>query len=318
MDSIIFMTPIFKDYIWGGNKLKNKLNKNSQFNKIAESWEISANKNGNCRILNKEYKGKTLNELFNNKKIKCEVFGKKCEHMEEFPLLIKFIDAKENLSIQVHPDDDYAHKIGQRQGKNELWYIIDCEEDSQIISGLKENIKKEDLKEIIESNTIKNYLNYINVEKGNSIYIEAGTIHAILKGNLICEIQQNCDITYRVYDWDRSDQKGNTRMLHKKEALEVIKPYLKSNKKNASSTEVVENLTKNEYFITDKIKCVERFKDTSSDESFFAINIVKGQGIIRFNKMETNIKMGDSFIIPATLGDYEILGDIELLKSYIS
>lgn len=318
MNSIIFMEPIYKDYIWGGNKLKTKLNKNTPYDKTAESWEISANKNGNCQILNEEYNNKTLYDLFNDKEIKKEIFGTKCLNLNEFPILIKYIDAKDDLSIQVHPDDNYAHKNGEKHGKNELWYIMDCEENSQIINGFKNDIVHSELKKSIEDNTIKNHLNYSRIKKGDSIYIEAGTVHAILKNNLICEIQQNCDITYRVYDWDRVDKNGEKRILHKKEALDVIKTHLKSIIKNSSNNELIQNLIKNEYFVTDKINCNDKFKDISNKETFYAINVVKGEGVIKFNNKEIKIKLGDSFIIPASLGSYEILGKIELLKSYVS
>lgn len=317
MHKLIFMNPVYKDYIWGGDKLNLKLNKNSPYLKTAESWEISANKNGNCKILNKEYKGKTLADLFNDFKIKNQIFGTNCEKMKTFPILIKFIDAKDDLSIQVHPDDEYANKIGENNGKNEIWYIIDCNENSQIIAGLNKKVNSEELKEVIDNEKIKSYLNYIDIKKGDSIYIEAGTIHAILKNNLICEIQQNCDITYRVYDWDRQNEDGTTRQLHKQEAFETIKPNNNVVVTHINSNECIKNLVQNEYFITDKINCQEKFKDFSNKRSFYAINIVKGRGSVKTEYEEAKIKQGDSFIIPANLGYYEIFGQLEFLKTYI-
>ena len=318
MDSIIFMEPVYKDYIWGGERIKKILNKDSPYNNTAESWEISANENGACKIKNREYKNKTLMELFENQKIKQEIFGKKCKSMNSFPLLIKYIDAKNDLSIQVHPDDKYAKQIGKTNGKNELWYIMDNKKNSQIIGGLNKNIDKKELEKIITNNEIKKYLNYINVKKGDSIYVEAGTIHAILKNNLICEIQQNSDITYRVYDWERVDKNGKPRQLHKEEAIKTIKINNIPIVKHTDNKKEVQNIVKNKYFTTDKIKCTTVFKDESSEESFYAINVVSGNGIIKTNKEEAEIKIGDSFLIPATLGGYEIFGNVEILKSYIS
>ena len=318
MNNVIFMKPVYKDYIWGGNKLVTNLNKNSHYDKTAESWEISANENGLCEILNQEFAGQTLADLFNNHSLRNEIFGLKCKNMNVFPLLIKFIDANENLSIQVHPDDDYAHSIGKTCGKNELWYIMDCSQDTQIIAGLSKKMPLQELHDSIYNNTLKNYLNYINVQKGDSIYVEAGTIHAILKNNLICEIQQNCDITYRVYDWDRQCNNSTARPLHKKESAETIKPDNKPIVKHTNSSSPIQNLVQNSFFSVDKITVNGSYDDSSSPNSFYAMNVVGGDGYIKTSNAVFNLKNGDSFIIPATLGKFEIAGKIELLKSYIS
>ena len=318
MKEIIFMEPIFKDYIWGGTKLKEKLNKNTPYERTAESWEISANSNGNCKILNETYKGKTLADLFNSVEHKENIFGTKCLNMKEFPLLIKFIDAKDNLSIQVHPDDEYAQTIGLPNGKNEMWYIVDCEENSQIIGGLNKKLTDEELKDTIQNNDIKKYLNYIDVKKGDSIYIPAGTLHAILKNNFICEIQQNSDTTYRVYDWDRVDKNGIGRQLHKKEAIETIKTDIVPNIKHTDNNEEVnQKIVDNEYFEVYKINCMNKFEDYSDKSTFYTINVVNGNGIIKTEEQQIEIKTGDSFIIPAILGKYTIKGNIEFLKTNI-
>jgi len=317
MKNLIFMEPVYKDYIWGGKKLKEQLNKNTPYDKTAESWEISANSNGNCKISNKEYKNKTLADLFNDKTAKVGIFGKKCIDINEFPLMIKFIDAKDNLSIQVHPDDEYAQSIGLPNGKNEMWYIMDCEKDTQIVGGLRERLDSKQLKEAIDNNQIKDYLNYIDVKKGDSIYIQAGTTHAILKNNLICEIQQNSDTTYRVYDWDRVDKNGIGRQLHKKEALETIKTDIIPEIKHTDNEELYQNIVKNKYFEVYKINCKQAFEDYSNEESFYTMNVVNGSGTIETETQKIEIKTGDSFIIPASLGKYKISGNIEVLKSYI-
>lgn len=314
---IIFMKPIYKDYIWGGEKLKKELNKYTPYENTAESWEISANENGICEITNEEYEGTTLKDLFNDNKIKEKIFGTRCCDMKEFPLLIKLIDARDNLSIQVHPDDQYAHSIGANNGKNEMWYIMDCDKDSQIVGGLNKKLTNKDLKEIVENNQIKSYLNYINVKKGDSIYIPAGTLHAILKNNLICEIQQNCDITYRVYDWDRVDKKGKTRELHKKQAIDTIKPEIIPEVVHSEDEKIVQNVVKNQYFQVDKINCIDNYEDVSDIDTFYAISVVEGQGIIETENQNIKIKKGDNFIIPATLGKYRINGKIELLKTQV-
>ena len=267
MSNIIFMKPVYKDYIWGGNKIKDELKKDTPLKKTAESWEISANKNGDCEILNEEYTGKTLSELFSNSKIKEEIFGTKCTNLEEFPLLIKFIDAKDNLSIQVHPDDKYAqNKLSQPYGKNEMWYIMDCDEGAQLIGGMTEKLSKEELKDVVENNKIKDYLNYVDVKKGDSIYIAAGTLHAILKNNLICKIQQNSDVTYRVYDWDRIGKDGNPRQLHKQQAIETIKPEIIPEVIHQNDNKEIQTIAENKYFKVDKINCTDKFEDESLKE----------------------------------------------------
>ena len=200
----IFLEPAFKDYIWGGQKLRNIFGKKVLNEECtAESWEVSTNENGESTIINGAYKGKKLTELFNNMDLREEIFGTKCINLDKFPLLIKFIDANSSLSVQVHPDNEYAMKNENSQGKTEMWYILDCESDAQIICGVKSGITKENLKECINSNKIAECLNYVDVKKGDCIYIPSGTIHALLGKTLIAEVQQNSNITYRVYDWDR-------------------------------------------------------------------------------------------------------------------
>ena len=317
MINLIFMEPVYKDYIWGGNKLKDELNKNTPYDRTAESWEISANNNGDCKIINEEYNGKTLSTLFEDNTLKKEIFGTKCVNMNEFPILIKFIDAKDNLSIQVHPDDEYAQAIGKPNGKNEMWYIVDCEDDSKLIGGLNEKLNNKELEYAINNNEIKKYLNYIDVKKGDSIYIPAGTLHAILKNNFICEIQQNSDTTYRVYDWDRVDKSGVPRQLHKIEASKTIKTDIKPEVKHTDNNEIYQNIVRNQYFEVYKINCKDNFEDFTNNESFYTINVVSGKGTIETEFEKVEIKTGDSFIIPATLGRYKISGKIELLKSNV-
>lgn len=316
--NLIFMEPIYKDYIWGGNRLKEKLNKNTPYHRTAESWEISSNSNGDCKILNEEYNEKTLSNLFNDNENKEKIFGTKCLNMKEFPILIKFIDAKENLSIQVHPDDEYAQSIELPNGKNEMWYIMDCEADSKIVGGLKEELNYQELTNTLNNNTIKDYLKYINVKKGDSIYISAGTLHAILKNNFICEIQQNSDTTYRVYDWDRTSNDGKKRELHKKQAIETIKTGIMPRVKSTDNDEKYQKIVENEYFEVYKINCIDTFEDYSNKESFYTMNVVSGNGTIETDSQRLDIKIGDSFIIPATLGKYKISGKVEILKTNIT
>ena len=309
---IIFLEPIYKDYIWGGNRLKEELGKPSPYDKTAESWEISCNKNGICKIKNENFNGKGLDELYSDTELKEKIFGKNCNKYNEFPILIKFIDAMNNLSIQVHPDDTYARKQGFPYGKNEMWYVMDAEKDSTLIAGMNKNVSNEDLKDIVENDKIKDYLNIVPVKKGDSVYIPAGTLHAIMSGLLICEIQQNSDITYRVYDWDRVGKDGKPRELHKKEAIDTIKPDYVPEILH-STNEKLQVLASNDLFMVEKIICKDSFESTTNSNTFEAFCVVNGNG--KINGIE--IKKGDSFIVPANFGRYLIEGELEMLRTTI-
>ena len=309
---IFFLDPIYKDYIWGGYRLKNEFGKNSPFEKTAESWEISCNPNGICKVKNGEFQGKLLSEIYSDKKYKDKFFGTNCDKYEEFPILIKFIDAMNNLSIQVHPDDEYAKSKGFSYGKNEMWYVMNAKEDAGIIAGMSKPVSKEELKDIVENNKIKSYLNFIQVKEGDSIYIPAGTLHAILEGSFICEIQQNSDITYRVYDWDRIGKDGKPRQLHKQEAIDTIKSnYIPKILHDTKEEQQI--LADNDLFEVEKIICKDTFNNITNLETFEAFNVIKGSGYI--NGIE--IKKGDSFIIPACFGNYIVEGKLEMLRTII-
>ena len=318
MQEPIFLEPIFKDYIWGGNKLKEVWGKKSPYDITAESWEVSTNKNGKSIVRNGEYKGKDLEELFQDKNNRLHVFGSKTKDMDKFPLLIKFIDAASNLSVQVHPNDEYAfEKENGEKGKTEMWYIMECKEGAQIICGMKKGVRQEDLPKILTSDNVADYLEFLNVKQGDVIYIPSGTIHAILGDTIICEVQQNSDLTYRVYDWGRVGADGKLRELHVQKAIETVDVESRPELKNTQNIGEEENIISSDYFKTNKVNVENTYTDTSNEETFFAYNVVKGNGKLIVNETEYILNLGDSFIIPAQMGNYEIQGEIELLKSYI-
>ena len=261
--------------------------------------------------------GKTLTELFNEKALRKEVFGTKCIKLDEFPLLIKFIDANKNLSVQVHPDNEYAKKHENTLGKTEMWYILDCEPGAQIICGLKENTTKEMLQKIINTDKIVEYLNYIDVKKGDAIYVSSGTVHALLGKTLVAEVQQNSNITYRMYDWGRIGNDGKPRELHIEKSLDVINIGQKPQIKNIKNDEEKINVVKSEFFTTNKINVSGTYEENVSEESFLAINVIEGKGILKIREKTYEIEKGDSFIIPASSKKYIIEGKVELLESYI-
>lgn len=303
----IFLEPIYKDYIWGGKRLKSYLNKNTPYEKTAESWEVSTNSNGKSTIRNGEMAGKTLDDIFYTDKRE-EVFGIKSKDLETFPLLVKFIDAETNLSVQVHPDDEYAERIENSLGKTEMWYIMDCSDNAQLICGMKEGVKQEELTDIFKSDNVSEYLNFIDIKKGDYIYIPSGTIHAILGGSLICEIQQNSDITYRVYDWGRMGKDGKPRELHVQKSIDVTKVDNRPNiQETANFPEGEKIIVSSEYFKTSKVVVNEEFKDESNKDTFYIMNIVNGSGKLIYDTYSYEFNIGDSFIIPANLGKYSII-----------
>ena len=318
MESIypMFLEPVYKNYIWGGTRIKNNLQKNTPYEKTAESWEISANKNGQTIIKNGEYKGKTIQDLFNSN-LKNTIFGTKCNEMAVFPLLIKFIDAENNLSVQVHPDDEYAKKFENDIGKTEMWYIMDCKDNCELILGLNEEVNNENKKELLSQKNIEKYLKKVKIHKGDIIYIPSGTVHAILSGAFICEIQQNSDITYRLYDWNRVGTDGKPRELHLQKALDVIKIKTDASINTTPNIEGKHRILEFSNFKVDKIKINNEFIDTINSESFSTMNVVNGKGTLIYKEEIFELKVGDSFILPANLGEYKIQGNLEILKTYL-
>lgn len=319
MKEPIFLSPVFKDYIWGGKQLNEIFHKNSPYEITAESWEISTNPDGTSKIKNGTLENKSLEEVFQNAETRVEIFGSKTKQMDKFPLLIKFIDASSNLSVQVHPDDAYAfQKENGQQGKTEMWYIMECKPGAKIICGMKEGCKQEEVASIIKNGKIEENLNYVDVQKGDCIYIPAGTIHAILGDTLICEVQQNSNLTYRVYDWGRVGKDGKPRQLHVEKAIDVIKvdsrPVVNH---TANQKETERNIMSSPFFETSKVVIEHQWEDKTNSETFYAFNVVSGNGILKTQNAQYKLKLGDSFILPASLGKYKIEGKIDLLKAYI-
>ncbi len=306
----IFLEPIYKHHVWGGYEISKEL-KGCEEEQISESWEIADNKNGMTAITNGQYKGKFLNDLIKDERTRTEVFGTNCKNIDKFPLLIKFIDAKENLSVQVHPDDAYAKTYENDTGKTELWHIIDCADDAKIICGLKNNAE---INNINESN-ISDNLEYLPIKKGDSILIKAGTVHAIMGNTLLCEIQQNSDLTYRVFDWNRNNP---DRPLHLDKARDVINIACRGEKiEEKRELNKIENISHNKFFFVDKLKTQGHYTLTADSKTFQAINVISGSGSIVCNSNEYKISQGSSFLIPANMGEYTLKGDLEVIISYI-
>ncbi|WP_297247925.1 type I phosphomannose isomerase catalytic subunit [uncultured Brachyspira sp.] len=314
---------IAKEVIWGGNSLVSVYSKPFDKNKtIGESWEICDLPNDNNIVSNGELKGKTLSYLV--KEYGSELLGTKCKD-DYFPLLIKLIDAKDKLSIQVHPDEEYANKRHNKHGKNEMWYVMETYGDAKLLIGLKENISKEDLKNALNnSKNIENMFNYFDIKKGDAFYIPSGCIHAILGNAVIAEIQTPSDVTYRLYDWNRLDKNGKSRELHIEDSFNVIKDInafnLKSDKKNSFKDEKLEINTvfSNDFFKTEEYIINGTYSSKTNGESFEIIMVLDGKGYIESNIADNVIKLnaGKTVLIPASLGNYFIKTDdiIKILR----
>lgn len=311
----IFFKPSYKQVVWGGNKIKSFFNRDINQENIGESWELSAHTNGLSTILNESFNNENLYELFNDISRREEIFGSKCITMERFPILAKFIDAEQNLSIQVHPDDQYAMKYENDSGKSEVWYIMDCTEDAKIIYGFKDEAKQKDLKSVVEN--IEDNIKYINVKKGDFIPIPAGTVHAICGGLMLCEIQQSSDLTYRVHDWNRIGLDGKPRQLHTQKALDVIDINKNTSIYNYYNLDNTKTIYNSNAFNIDLLNVKGNLTMVSNKESFDAYVVISGNGKVIAKNFEKQIEKGSVFLIPAQLGTYELKGNIKLMKVYL-
>lgn len=313
--TILKLIPAQKDYLWGGTRLKDLYNKKSDFDIVAETWELSAHKDGTATIANGEFKDKFFTEFL--EKNGKTVIGKNYDR-DRFPILNKFIDAKNPLSIQVHPKDEYALKYENDYGKTEMWYVIDADDDSYLYYGFNRNITKDEYRTSINDGTLLEKLNKVSVKKGDVFFIEAGTVHAIGPGILIYEVQQNSNVTYRVYDYKRKDKNGNERELHIDKAIEVSNlspnPKYEFNSINPVNEHII-RLGKSDYFDVFKgtVESEEEYK--ISDNSFQAITFIEGDGSITLGKETINYKKGETFFLPAQNGTYKIKGNGEFVLS---
>ena len=299
MKRIYRLFPECKDYVWGGEKLKTEYGKQTDKTPCAESWELSFHKDGLTKLAN----GKTLAES-----VAVADLGENVKKFPFFPVLNKFIDAKENLSVQVHPSDDYALRNENSFGKTEMWYIVSAERGAGIYLGFNREVTKTEFEKAIKENRLTELLNFYEVKAGESYFIPSGTIHAIGKGCLIYEIQQNSNLTYRVYDYARTDKNGKPRELHIEKALKVT-----NLNKFTPVSFGAGVLGQREYFTVKKIIVAGRYALNTAQSSFACITCVKGTGELAGEK----ISRGDSFFVPAGYGEYEAIGEMELIETKI-
>ncbi len=317
---ILKFNPIFKERIWGGTKLTTYLGKSISGNTIGESWELSDVDGDTSIVSNGHFKGTTLKELLVG--FKEELIGKKNYQVfgDKFPLLIKFIDAKNDLSIQLHPNNKLAKERHDSFGKTEMWYVLQADKDASIIIDFKENTNKERYLKHLNNGTLPRIMNVEKVKEGDTFFIEVGRVHAIGAGVMVAEIQQTSDITYRVYDWDRVDADGKSRDLHTELAIDAIDFDMDNDFKVTYSThenELNEMISCN-YFTTNYVPINGVFGKVNMHDSFIIYICVEGSAQIEANGKLEMIKKGETVLVPATIDSFSISGEnATLLEVYV-
>lgn len=318
MYPLLLKAPI-KDYLWGGQRLIDEFGFETESEKAAEAWMLSCHKDGDSIVKNGEFTGLTLQqtiEVWGEKSL-----GKKAADFTYFPILIKLIDAKDRLSVQVHPNDEYALANEGEYGKTEMWYVVDCDDDAKLIYGFNQDISQGEFLERINNNNLAPVCNFVPVKKGDVFFIEAGTMHAIGKGILIAEVQQNSNTTYRVSDYGRLGADGKPRQLHIKQAVEVTKTH-KPTKPYGNVGDVtlypfgtVRELASCEYFTTELIS-LDGNVGLYDNDSFMSVLILDGEVTLSYTGGMMKLKKGDSVFIPASLKT-RLVGTAEILYTHM-
>ena len=318
------LIPAAKDYLWGGNRLNDDFGKGIDLSPLAETWECSTHPDGPSIIANGRYRGQKLTDVL---KKTPELLGKHSMALGELPILIKFIDAKQDLSLQVHPNDEYAQKNENGQlGKSEFWYVLDATKDARLIYGFHHDVECEALRKSILEGTVEKYTQKLPVQKGDMFYIEAGTVHAIGAGSLIAEIQENSNLTYRMYDYNRIDKNGNKRELHLDKALAVAN--LKKIEEPGRALHILrygkgcssEILCRCKYFQVERLlvnteRCRSLVDFQTDSLSFRVLLCIGGCGSLHFNENQSlHFFKGDCIFVPASSVPIKIHGDAEFLK----
>jgi len=311
--------PSYKNYVWGGTKLKERYNANSQEDKVAEVWALSCHTDGINTIMNGEMEGKILQDVLVNKKY----WGEHAQKFDRFPILIKLLDAKMDLSVQVHPDDKLGWELEGEYGKTEAWYILEADESTTLYYGMANDLSKEEFREAINNNTILDCLNKVSVKQGDVLFIEAGTIHALCIGAVVVEVQQNSNTTYRIYDYNRVGDDGKVRELHiEKSILASNLNKITPNLKPAGQAIKIEGgvttlIAECEYFIEELYQIDSEVEIAIDENSFQHILIIKNSGILMSNGETYDFVQGDSFFIPAQKGTITVKGNCELIISRV-
>ena len=315
----LLLKPPVKDYLWGGTKLKTDYHFETDKAVAAEAWVLSCHKDGACTVENGELAGKTLPEAL--ELWGASSLGKNAASFPYFPLLIKLIDARDRLSVQVHPDDEYALKNEGEFGKTEMWYVVDCEEGAQLIYGFNKEVSREEFERRIRDNTLPEICNFVPVHKGDVFFISAGTLHAIGAGILIAEVQQNSNTTYRVSDYGRIGADGKPRSLHIEKALDVTKrerpqiPYGNTGKTEKTDFGSVRQLAKCSLFTASLLE-LDGNTEIHCKDSFTSLLVLEGKVTVKWKDGEIEASKGASIFVPADCST-KLSGKAELMVSRI-
>lgn len=314
--------PVYKQILWGGDRIARRFGRRVPFDKVAESWEITCRDDGMSVVSAGACRGMTLRQLM--ARYGQELLGSRSVARyggDFFPLLVKIIDANDRLSVQVHPDDAYAKKMGEPNGKNEMWYVIDARPGAKLVFGLKPGVTKEDFARAVRGGTVGDTLREVPVKPGDCFYIKAGTVHAILDGILVAEIQQNSNTTYRIYDWGRVGKDGKPRPLAVDHAMDVIDFGAggagAAHPARQEAGAAVRTLADSLYFTTDEIRVDGTWAGRTDGGSFAALDVIDGAGKLAYDGGEMALAAGQSLLLPACLGDYRIAGRLTVLDSRV-
>lgn len=316
---ILSLYPTLKETIWGGRMLIDDYGFETDKDNAAEAWLLSCHKDGPSYVIDGEYKGKTLAEVIEAEGKK--VLGTNNADIHDFPVLIKIIDARDKLSVQVHPDDKYAREFENENGKTEAWYVLSCDEGASLIYGVNHNMTKEEFAAAIENGTLLDDVNIVKVKKGDVVFIPSGMLHAIGEGILLAEVQQSSNSTYRVFDYNRRDKNGNLRELHVKKAVDVVELNVTDVDFSAQGEALKLNggektyLTGCDYFRMTCVKVDGTFEDNCDETTFVSLLVLDGYGKLICGTQEIELKKGSSIFIPAGKGNYTINGKLEILET---
>lgn len=314
----IKLLPFVSETIWGGRKLIEEYGVETEKANAAEGWMLSCHEAGSSIAANGEFAGRAFADVIRENPGLC---GKNAEKFDDFPILIKFIDARDDLSVQVHPTKEYCELTGKGQSKTECWYIIDCDEDAQLLLGFEDEISPEEFKSAIEASTLVEKVGKVKVNKGDFFFIESGTLHAICKGILLAEVQESSNTTYRIYDYDRRGKDGKPRELHVSDAVGVTKlqkysqpAFCKADKiykpgKNLLADSPLFKVWKDEYSGSNE--------DFADENSFVSLLVLSGEGTLNCLGQSLPLRKGDSFFIPAGSGAFTVEGELEILETRI-
>lgn len=313
----IKLLPYVSETIWGGRKLIEEYGVKTEKANAAEGWMLSCHPSGSSSIANGAFAGQPLPEVV---KAHPELCGKNAEKFDDFPILIKFIDARDDLSVQVHPTKEYCELTGKGQSKTECWYIIDCDEDASLILGFKDKISPEQFKAAIENNTLTDYVDRVKVKKGDFFFIESGTLHAICKGILLAEVQESSNTTYRIYDYNRVGNDGKPRELHVEDGAAVTKlekysqPDFSNGTANADGRVLLADCP---LFKVWKLDVDGEKSGNASEDSFVSLLIMDGEGSLDCCGEKLELVKGDSIFIPANAGEYKLSGKLDIIETRI-